>query len=266
MIASRVKRKYDSLKLKYSLINLYERVRLRKLPRYVPTKTKFLGKEIKIVDACTFIGGVAEIFIEKNYEFRTTTASPLIIDCGANIGLSCIFFRRLYPNCKIIAFEPDPNIFQVLKENINSFELSNINLHNQAIWVSDSTVNFSAEGAFSGRIAKQADGNIIQVRTARLKQLLNEKVDFLKIDIEGAEYEVIRDCADLLINVDNLFIEYHSHYKERQTLHEILAIIQEAGFRYHIKEAYTSPAPFIARPLMLNFDLQLNIFAFQNIG
>lgn len=84
------------------------------------------------------------------------------------------------------------------------------------------------------------------------------------MDIEGAEYAVVQDCIDVLDNVRNIFIEYHSHEKEPQKLHELLAILCRSGFRYHVREAWTSPQPFIHRRTLLGMDLQLNIFGFRS--
>lgn len=252
------------IKRKHYFINYFERKRLAKLPRHVSTSTYFLGNKLEIVDRCTFVGGVDEIFTKNLLKFKATTNTPLIIDCGANIGLSVLFFNHLYPDSRIIAFEPDPQIFNALKNNIAAFGLSNVELYNKAIWSSETNLEFWAEGGFSGRIVKQGDNkNIIKVKTARLKNFLEQKVDFLKIDIEGAEYEVLKDCADQLFNVENLFVEYHSHISERQTLHDILSIICKAGFRYHIKDAHTNVTTFMKRAIMLGMDLQLNIFAFR---
>lgn len=247
----------------FAFISLMEFLRLKKISRHINTSTIFLNKDFKVVDCCTFLEGIREIFIEEIYAFTTENNYPVIIDCGANIGLSCIYFKRFHPQSKIIAFEPDPQIYEVLKFNLNSFGMSDIQVSNTAIWSEESTLSFFKEGAFSGRIAKIGDKNLIEVKTTRLRDLLEEKIDFLKIDIEGAEYPVIKDCQDLLKNVERIFIEYHSHYQEEQNLHNILAILAQSGFRYHIKEAYTAQKPFIDIPLMLNFDLQLNIFAIR---
>lgn len=238
--------------------------RLSHLPRYQPTETTLLGKKVVAEDAGSLLSGYKEIFINQHYKFNSSNQQPLIIDCGANIGLSVIFFKELYPQSKIIAFEPDPAIFKCLQKNVNQFNFEQIELHQKAIWKSEGKITFQTEGGFSGRIQKPEDRtNLVEVDTIRLYNFLEQKVDFLKIDIEGAETEVIRDCADRLTNVERIFIEYHSHNSELQSLHVILEILQKTGFRYHIKEAYTASTPFINRPLMVGMDLQLDIFAFR---
>lgn len=243
-----------------------EFIRLKKHPRYVPTESEFLGNKVKMVDACTFLYGVEEIFEKDIYHFKASTNQPYIIDCGANIGLSVIYFKTLFPNAIIKAFEPDPLIFETLKCNIDSFNLQNVEAHQQAIWKENTAIQFKQEGGFSGRIPKKEDTNqLIEVDAVSLKDILGEikVVDFLKIDIEGAEYEVIKSCQNSLNNVRHIFIEYHSHENERQTLQEILQILQDSGFRYHLQEAFVRQKPYINKETMLGMDLQLNIFGYR---
>ena len=96
----------------------------------------------------------------------------------------------------------------------------------------------------------------------RLKNILARKIDFLKIDIEGAETEVVEDCAKNLTMVKNVFVEYHSSVGKEQTLPKILSILSGSGMRYSIKEASSSKSPFIDR-VTSGFDLQLNISAYR---
>lgn len=241
--------------------------RLSRMPRYTPAQTTLLGFPMQIADARSMIAGYQEIFVNQHYQFRATTQQPRIIDCGANIGLSVIFFKKLFPESTVVAFEPDPELFGLLRDNVEQLQYAKVELHNKAIWKEEANLQFKREGGFSGRIPKftgDEKANLVDVEAVRLSTFLKQPIDFLKIDIEGAEGEVIKECAPQLHNVRNLFMEYHSHESEPQTLHEILAILRNAGFRYHLKEAYTARAPFIERPPMVGMDLQLDIFAFRD--
>jgi hypothetical protein len=103
------------------------------------------------------------------------------------------------------------------------------------------------------------------VNAVRLKNYLTRKVDFLKIDIEGAEYAVLRDIKDDLHLVSNLFVEYHGIFQQQNELDELMSIIRTCGFNYYIKEAaevYKTPFLRIKNPLIA-YDLQLNIFCFR---
>jgi len=241
-----------------------EKNRLERSTRYIPGTTTLLKTPLAYVDANTCYYGYLDIFEKEPYKFAADTNTPYIIDCGANIGLSVLYFKTLYPDAEIVAFEPDPNIFAVLVKNVDSFQLNNTTLHEAAVWTSNGTLEFQVEGGMSGRIPKATDTtNLTKVQAIRLKDLLCRPVDFLKIDIEGAEGAVIRDCADKLSLVKHLFIEYHSHNTEKQQLDEMLNILSAQGFRYHIHEAYTVPSPFVNRGNMMGMDLQLNISAYR---
>lgn len=264
-IAKKFIKKLLNLKQFYSKEQI-ELNRIKVLPRYVKSRTTFLNNEIEFVDSVTYLYGINEIFKTNIYKFNCKTIHPLIIDCGANIGLSVIYFKQLFPNAKIKAYEPDPNIFETLAFNVKSFGFNHVEVFQKAIWKQNETLQFKQEGGFSGRIPMANDSqNLIQVDAVSLVDIIaNQQVDFLKIDIEGAEYEVLKSCKDNLQNVKHIFIEYHSHQDEKQTLHEILKIIKNQGFRYHIQEAFIRKKPFVDQNTMLGMDLQLNIFGTRN--
>jgi FkbM family methyltransferase len=237
------------------------------IERFVPTEKEFLGKKLYIHDIASFNLCSAELFQQEMYKFKASRPNPCIIDCGANLGMSIIYFKQLYPEASIIAFEADEYIFNFLEKNIKSFEYKDVELINKAVWNCDDTLSFLVEGGAGGRLEKQkTSGTYKKVPCTSLKKyLINQKVDFLKIDIEGAEYEVLKDIESVLNNVDAIFIEYHSFPDRKQNLHEILKIVQDTGFKYHIKEAYTTHYPFIERSLNYGMDLQLNIFCYKTI-
>jgi hypothetical protein len=120
------------------------------------------------------------------------------------------------------------------------------------------------EGADGGRIVEiQSDKRKYKVSTVKLSNYLKQPIDFLKIDIEGAETEVLKDCKDLLCNVENLFVEYHSFVDQPQSLNVLINILFDKGFRIHIHPPVTSPQPFWSRNIHLGMDMQLNLFAFR---
>ena len=243
----------------------FEKIRLQNWPRYRETEAVLLGRKIKIPDIASFQFMKHELFDQQIYKFNTDSKIPYIIDCGANIGLSIIYFKQLFPDAKIIGFEPDDKIFKILQHNIELFKLSNVELIKKSCWNKETILKFYSEGADGGRAAKNFDiENIIEVETVRLRRYLNKKVDFLKIDIEGAENEVLNDIYDLLTNVDKIFVEYHSFVGNEQMIPEILTILKDAGFRLHISSpGLISPTLFIAIKSYANMDNQLNIYGIR---
>ncbi|MCF8236486.1 MAG: FkbM family methyltransferase [Bacteroidales bacterium] len=225
-----------------------------------------MGKILNLVDTASFLYMCEELFVRKNYEFEAHRKDPLIIDCGANIGLSIIFFKELYPECKIIAFEADSNVFNTLQRNVESFGYKDVILHNRAVWVEDTELAFHAEGSWGGSVIRTNDVGVEHNSTVKSVRLLNylfQNIDFLKIDVEGAESNILKDCAESLDKVEHLFFEYHSFSKEPQELHDLLAILHKNGFRYHIKEASPKNSPFIDRWETRRMDSQLDCFAYR---
>jgi FkbM family methyltransferase len=239
--------------------------KLRQLPRYQVTETRLQGQVIKLADAASFVFMYEEIFQHQIYRFTTNRQTPRIIDGGANIGLSILYFKKLYPNAEIIAFEPDENIFKVLEINIsNSPQPDSIRLIQKALWNQDTTLTFSSEGADAGRIEQDIkEQRSTQISAISLRPYLQEFTDFLKLDIEGAELEVIKDCKDLLHNVQHLFIEYHSFIGKPQRLAELLEIVVATGFRFYLHPAVNSPQPLYQINTYEGMDSQVNIFAYR---
>ena len=239
-----------------------------KLPvetRFEPFEITFLNHTLYIHDRSSFLLGYFELFKGDIYNFVAETDSPYIIDCGANMGMSIIYFKKLYPKATIVAFEADTHIYSFLKKNVASFGFTGVTILHNAVWDNaGETLSFLSEGGAGGRVAPKEEGvTFYNVDTVRLKSYLNKRVDFLKVDIEGAEYRVIFDCAEELKNVQTLFLEYHSFFDNAQQLGEMLNIVKNAGFRYHIKEEHSSPHPFLERKSNGGMDLQLNIFCYR---
>jgi FkbM family methyltransferase len=222
------------------------------------------GHQLFYTSATELLHGLKEIFIEEIYR-QDLGPEPYIIDCGANIGLSVIYLKEKYPEAKIIAFEPDETNAALLKKNIGSFGFKNVEIRKEAVWIEDTELNFSSDSSMSSRIDENAK-NTIRVKATRLRDLLDRQVDFLKIDIEGAEYRVMMDIADRLSMVRNLFLEYHGSFSQAGELTQILQKLTANNFHFYIKEA----APVHAHPFLrekdpaIPYDVQLNIFCQKN--
>lgn len=235
--------------------------RIARHPRFTVGSAKLLGHEFYFPDSGSFLHSVQEIFVDQVYRYAPEGERPYIIDAGANMGLSVLYFKRLAPNAVIEAFEPDEAICSLLKDNIRSAELTDVIVHNKAVWTEETELTFYSEGALSGSSELEARPNSAssKVQTVRLKDFISrQKVDFLKIDIEGAENTVLFDVADALDNVRNIFVEYHSISNHPQQLGELLALLSKSGFRYIINYALGPDHPYVDRRTS-GYDTQLNI-------
>jgi len=238
--------------------------RLGSAPRYTRLSSDLLGSPIEIVDGASFCASYDEIFTRQLYAFRSPTGTPRIVDVGSNIGLSVLYFKARYPSSRIVAFEADPVIFKILEANVRRAGHDDVQLINRAVWREDTGVEFRVEGADAGRISRGPHDPLpdkVSVPAVRLRQYLTGHTDFLKLDIEGAETEVLLDCANLLGQVGNLFVEYHSFAGEEQRLDVLLGVLRTSGFRVYVQTQICPPQPLLERPLYLGMDLQLNVFA-----
>ncbi|MFC0184621.1 FkbM family methyltransferase [Pseudarcicella hirudinis] len=230
------------------------------VPRYTPKTISFLNFTFLVPDCMSFTFQFKEIFVDEFYQFKAASSTPLIYDCGANIGTSCAYFKNIYPQSKIKAFEADNKIAQILEQNLKINHLKDVEVINKAVWTNDEGIYFASEGSDAASI--YGEGEKIKVESVRLKNLLDKEshIDMLKMDIEGAETEVIRDCKDSLAHIQNIFIEYHSFPDQAQHLGEILDILTRSGFRYFVDSPQTTHTPLTNRKLYNGgMDLQLNI-------
>lgn len=228
----------------------------------------FNNKPISFSNPYWFLHSLEEIFVDEVYKFTSENLPRKIIDCGANVGLSIIYLKRIFPNSNIIAIEADKKIYNQLSTNIKNFGFKDITLINATAWIDNSGCTFAVDGGLGGHIQNENSlEETIHVKSVRLLELITSQIFFLKMDIEGAEYEVIKDIKDKLYLIENLFIEFHVKHDEENHLDEILRWVKEAGFLYYIKEAWSvMDYPFTKK--LSNkagwFHTQLNIFCYRN--
>lgn len=255
----------------YNLIKSTEYRRYHMLASRLGSKLRFsecevnaLSWKLSIPDAASFLSTYKEIFVDNIYAFRSTSENPRILDLGANIGLSVLYFKQLYPKAEITAFEADPVTFGYLEKNVHGNGFSDVTLINKAVWDEKTTIRFSSEGADGGRVAIRDDKNIILVETVDIREILSRgDFNFLKMDIEGAEERVFPACRDYLSVFSHVFVEYHSVAGQKQCLDLIIKDLTEAGFRIHIFNTFSNPSPFVELHINSGFDLQLNIYAWK---
>jgi FkbM family methyltransferase len=250
----------ESIKRLY-MPNLKNEHFIRSLPRFTKHSAIINKYSISFPDAESFMSMREEIWNKESYFFETDSSSPYIIDCGSNIGLSVLYFKHIFPNSEITAFEPDPELLNYLSQNLKSNSFSDVDIIPKAVWTSNSRLPFLSDGADGGKVSNQTTDLLVD--TVSLNQFLIKRVDMLKLDIEGYELEVLLSCAENLHNVCNIFIEYHSFQNKKQQLSEILKLLETSGFRYFLDSAKPRNRPFTfssTEPM----DMQVNIHAWKN--
>lgn len=222
-----------------------------------PVKERILGLTFNFFSYVVFINLFEEIFIYKTYFFRSASKKPVIIDCGSNIGMSVLYFKKLYPGARITAFEADWDSFGLLERNIRDNNLGDVKTINRALYgvkgrAMKFYVNRSDRGnPVNGLIKRREEFSFsgkYEIRTETLSGYISGRVDFLKMDIEGAEYQVLAELSKKrkLRHINESVIEYHHHIDpETDKLGDILNMFENAGFGYQIS-TWTRP-PFLKK-------------------
>jgi FkbM family methyltransferase len=187
----------------------------------------------------------SEIFARQNYRFVSEKRDPTILDCGANIGMATLFFKWLYPQARITAFEPDPITFKALERNVSDNNLQNVAVHNAALAHEEMQLPFHVPETGSlmmSAVAGRAGGRTITVPAKRLSSFITGEIDLLKLDVEGMEGPILQELAESgkLQSIREAFIEVHHNLEGAPaTLASVLQILENAGFHYHVADAYS---------------------------
>ncbi len=219
------------------------------------------GMKVHYLSFKTFLYAYREIFVRVAYFFRPTRPNPRILDCGANIGLATIFFKMRWPQSTVTCFEPDPRTFATLSLNLEDNRLQGVQAFNVALWNSDGEVGFyvprdSAGSLLMSTVPGRADGEKIRVPARRLSSFLgDERVDLLKLDVEGAEQGVLEDLftSGKIDLVDAIIAEYHHHIDGRRPrLSKFLLTLERSGFDYQLHSLWRPSRPGgVTRDIMI---------------
>ena len=190
-----------------------------------------------------------DVFIRKEYAPYKISSAKTIIDGGAHIGMASLFFAQQFPNAHIIAFEPDPDTFALLKKNIIQNNLSSqIKPVNAALSSKKGKALFYFDASFPGSTIsslskKRHFKTAKQVQTMPLSSFISKPIDIVKLDVEGAETVVLNDLLKhkKLHLLTNIYIEFHHNVSADNTLGPFLQSLEMNGFTYQLTTALQSP-------------------------
>lgn len=207
--------------------------------RRTPGRIAIAPYEFEYADAMTAWPQWDDIFVESSLAFDTSAPQPRILDCGANIGLASLYFKRQFPSARITAFEADPALAAMCRRNLAVNAVDSVDVRDTAIWTSAGTVEFVCEGSDSGAIASlepSVSGATRRVVAERLFDWLNEPVDLLKLDIEGAELPVLNDCRNRLRNVRAMTIDLHEFNPKHRQTGALFDLLGDEGFTLDMRD------------------------------
>lgn len=253
----RINKIFFSLSRQYKLAFL----KLRMFGKRNPTGDieKLNSFTVRINDGPNFYICYRDIFINRIYHFEVTKETPVILDCGSNIGMSIMYFKKIYPSARITGFEADRSILPFLKENMKmNLVCDDVNIVEAALGVNNGEMTFYSDKKYGSTLigeshkASEGDRDIYSVRTVSLTDYLYEQVDFMKMNIEGAEWPVLDSAADKLRNINEMIIEYHHLPGLQRNLHNILRLLHDQGFEYLVYDFDRIINPELIPPFRLN--------------
>jgi len=161
-----------------------------------------------------------QVFVERQYDYPLPISPGVIVDAGANIGLSAIFFANRYPDALILAIEPEDSNFQLLQQNTAPYP--QIRALKAALWQKNQQIRLidpkdGNDGFRTKEETMNDDVCLGYVRGMTLDAIMAEKalrfIDVLKIDVEGAEKEVFENSSNWIDRVRIIIAELHDHIK-----------------------------------------------------
>lgn len=154
-----------------------------------------------------------QIFIREELAFEIPDDVDLIIDAGANIGLATVVLANRFPNATIVALEVDSGNFRMLQ--LNTRHYPRVIALNKALWSDEGHVKIEnpSAAAWSFKVAATAATDPAAIPAADVRSILRmvqlESVGLLKMDIEGAEFEMFGCAQSWLPAVRMLAVEIH---------------------------------------------------------
>lgn len=199
---------------------------------------RLLGYAVAHVSPRDLLHAFEDVFVHGAYRLEAGTAAPLVIDCGANVGLSVLYFKLQYPRARVLAFEPSPATCALLRRNVESNQLRDVCVEQAAVGAAagELLLHSAAPGSLRASTSPaRAGGQQSTVEVVPLSAWMDAPVDLLKLDVEGAELDVLSELhrSGALGRVSRIAMEYHHHLDgEGDRLASALDLLEANGFGY----------------------------------
>jgi len=180
-----------------------------------------------------------EIFEERFYaDYFPFYKKAIIVDIGAHYGYFSMFAsKNTSPDSMIYSYEPSNNNFRCLLKNINSNQLKNVKCENLAIGEKDGESELITSSSFNHSIVinKNNSDKTEKILIKRLSSVIKnnsiDKIDFLKMDCEGAEYQIFETLeSSILKKINVISMEFHDLKNSKYNADFIISILKENGF------------------------------------
>ncbi|NET73646.1 MAG: FkbM family methyltransferase [Sphaerospermopsis sp. SIO1G2] len=210
--------------------NGWEMVSYLRHPKPISKAILRNGTTIVHPEKLGLVEAIIELWHEKAYfpkDFYTPKTDDVIVDLGANIGLFTLQAAKLNPDARIFSFEPFPENFSYLYQNISNFGLDNVMTYQYAIsnsyrqdffqQTSSRSLDHQLVNGYEDNI-NDSSADLFSVEVIPIDAIFDianiEEIAMLKIDIEGSELDIFKSISDsILKRIKLLAIEYHDNLR-----------------------------------------------------
>ena len=203
------------------------------------------GLKIKIRVNSTDLMALTHVWMIQEYSDDDFPISndDVIIDVGAHIGLFALFASQFCKNGKIFCYEPIKENYKILIENIEMNQIQNIFPNNLAVTKETSRVKIFLNDDQSGHSMFTQNKNFVEVDSKSLSDIFIDngikECDFLKLDCEGAEYEIVESMSsDLFTKINKTAIEYHMVDTKPELLKQLINKLKQFSFSVHTRPLF----------------------------
>lgn len=227
------------------------------LPRlYVPG----LGQAVE-APASTY-STFLEVFVRDGYKpLAPLPANARVLDLGANLGMTCLYLAGIMRGGRITAVEASPRTFPLLQRNLDRLRRRTgiaIDALNVAVADARGELTFWEDATRSANVANTAFRDIggfadagrftpLRVPAVTLRDLLDGPVDFLKCDVEGAEYRILTPDLIAPARIAQLAVEFHDTGRNREAFAAIIDTALRHGYVVHDRDR--GPVTDVSGPL-----------------
>ena len=215
---TQVKDTFKKFGFTYNTYKFVKDTRIGSGQHLVELKTKRLQHPVYLRKNTCDIDVFGFIFLKEEYAMNLDFNPQVIIDCGANIGLTAIYYKNQFPNAKIICIEPESANYELLLKNTEQYKdiiCYQAGVWNRSTYLTVEDIGLGHWGFIVKEIACEVPGSVKGISLGDIMRENNiDSIDILKIDIEGSEKEVFEtNSEEWLSKTRFLAVELHDRMK-----------------------------------------------------
>ncbi|HEY5730272.1 MAG TPA: FkbM family methyltransferase [Anaerolineales bacterium] len=170
-------------------------------------------------------------------------AEDIVVDIGGHIGGFAVRAARLAHCGRVYSYEASSKNFSMLEKNQKLNDANNLHIHNKAVSHRRGKLRFfmPCNNGALGSLMQESDSPMETVQAITLTDIIRdnsiEHIDYLKVDVEGAEYDILFNCpAETLAKVKNMVMEYHEFDGDKRTHRDLVNLLEANGFTVFVED------------------------------